>query len=252
MLEIQDQIGRILKLERKPRRIISLVPSLTELAAEFAGEDSIIGLTTWCVHPKGLKESKTIIGGTKNVNVELVRQLQPDLILANKEENIEEQIEILAKDFPVYVSDVRDLKSARGLIKEMGNLLQADEKAHVYLHQATEALSKMDKSEGSFLIFIWNKPFMVAGPDSYISALLEAKGFKNAAPNGSRYPELSWEEVQRLKPKYIFLSSEPYPFKSADTIEFHKARFTCKILDGEMLTWYSHRLAKSLNYINRL
>lgn len=252
MLELQDQIGRVLKLERKPLRIVSLVPSLTELAAEFAGEDAIIGATTWCVHPRGLKDSKTVIGGTKNVNLELVQQLQPDLILANKEENVEEQIEALAQDFPVYVSDVRDIESAEALIKDMGSVLHSEAKAQAYLDLASDARTKLQKAEGSFLYFIWNKPFMVAGSDTYISALLEAKGFKNAAPNESRYPELTWDDVLRLKPKYIFLSSEPYPFKAADTIEFHKAGFPCKILDGEMLTWYSHRLSKSLNYINRL
>ena len=126
MPEFRDQIGRSLILEERPRRIVSLVPSLTELVVDLGLESELIGLTSWCVHPAGLREKKTVIGGTKNPNIEQIKGLKPDLILANKEENLQEHIEELAQSIPVFVSDVRSLDQAIDLISSLGTVVSKD------------------------------------------------------------------------------------------------------------------------------
>ena len=105
-MKFQDQIGRILELEKTPKRIICLVPSLTELLVDLGLEDCIVGITKFCIHPTHLKQTKAIVGGTKNINVDKIKALNPDIILCNKEENSKEIVKICEEIAPTHVSDI--------------------------------------------------------------------------------------------------------------------------------------------------
>tara|TARA_B100001115_G_scaffold184690_1_gene188252 strand:+ start:2758 stop:3537 length:780 start_codon:yes stop_codon:yes gene_type:complete len=251
--EFRDQIGRSLILEERPRRIVSLVPSLTELVVDLGLESELIGLTSWCVHPAGLREKKTVIGGTKNPNIEQIKGLKPDLILANKEENLQEHIEELAQSIPVFVSDVRSLDQAIDLISSLGTVVSKDKEAQVIAEQARALIQKLKAAESRrFLYFIWKEPYMVASADTYSSALFEACGFVNAAPkNKGRYPQLSLDEIEALKADIIFLSSEPYHFTSGESKELYPYASKVWLVNGEFFTWYGSHILKSLHYLKQ-
>lgn len=253
MIKLKDQIGRELELERPAKRIVSLVPSLSELVADLGARNQLVGLTSWCVHPKGMREEKVVIGGTKNLDIESIKALQADLIIGNKEENIQEQVEALGDDIPVYISDVESLADAYDMITDIGQLAgrtsEAEEmvaKFQALEHQLTR------QEELGFLYFIWKDPWMVAGKDSYISHLLELLGMRNLAPeDAGRYPTLSWEQIQNLHPDRIILSSEPFRFKSGDLRPFHEAGLRSHLVDGELFTWYGSRIGKSLRFLSK-
>lgn len=253
MLELKDQLDRSLSLAAPARRIVSLVPSLTELAADLAGTEALVGITVWCVHPSGLKEEKTVIGGTKDINLNKIRALKPDLILANREENLPEQVEPLMDEYPVYVSEVKNVADCLDLILDLGILLGTKEKAAQIIASAERHRKHLKKDSRRFLYFIWKEPYMVAGPDTYISNLLEEIGYENLAPSGSnRYPSLSEQEIKDLKPELVLLSSEPYAFTTEDSLSFYRLGFKTKLVDGELLSWYGSRLVKSLLYLQKL
>ncbi len=248
-----DQIGREIDLAHPPKRIISTVPSITELVVDLGSKSELVGLTSWCVQPPGLREEKKVIGGTKNLDIEQIRALKPDLILANKEENIKDQIEALAQEFPVWVSDVRNLDQGLEMISRIGTILGKKQEAEQMIAEFQDSRNKINKTKAdSFLYFIWKDPWMVAGPDSYISAMVEESGLKNAAPsNQGRYPELSIKQIQELNPKYIILSSEPYSFKSGDLELFSELGFRSKLMDGELFSWYGSRIGKCLDLLRK-
>lgn len=253
MALFRDQIGREIKIEGRVERIVSTVPSITELIVDLGARDRLLGLTSWCIHPSGLREEKTVIGGTKNLDIEKIRSLKPDLIIANKEENPKEQIEALAKDFPVWVSDVRDVDQAFEMLKLIAELIQAEEAGLKMIENFTKLRKQINAQENlSFLYFIWKDPWMVASSDTYISALLAESGLKNLAPiDEGRYPTLSMENIVELNPDRIILSSEPYAFKSLDLQEFHALGLKSFLVNGEYFTWYGSRLGKSLDYLRK-
>lgn len=245
-----DQLGRQISIDKPPQRIVSLVPSLTELVVDLVGKEALVACTAWCEYPSGLRESKPIIGGTKDVNLEKVRSLNPDLIIANKEENLAEQVTVLAEEFPVWISDVRDLESALALFKGLGEILNPKGGEALY-EQALALKSSLPKTpKKTVLYIIWKDPYMVAGSDTYINGLLELAGLENLAPKvKGRYPALSMEEVEALNPDLILLSSEPYAFDSGESKDFYKPGRKVKIVEGSLFTWYGSRLLKSLQYL---
>lgn len=253
MIKLKDQIGRELLLEQPAKRIVSLVPSLSELVADLGARNQLVGLTSWCVHPKGMREEKVVIGGTKNLDIESIKALQVDLIIGNKEENIQEQVEDLGDDIPVYISDVESLRDAYDMITDIGRLAGRTSEAEEMVANFQALERQITKQEElSFLYFIWRDPWMVAGRESYISHLLELVGLQNLAPkNAGRYPELSWEDIQSLNPDRIILSSEPYRFKSGDLKGFQEAGFRSHLVDGELFTWYGSRIGKSLRFLRK-
>lgn len=253
MIQLKDQIGHELQLERPAKRIVSLVPSLSELVADLGARNQLVGLTSWCVHPKGMREEKVVIGGTKNLLIEGIKALQAELIIGNKEENVQEQVEALGDDIPVYISDVQSLADAYEMIKDIGQLIGKTPEAEVMVKEFQALEYQLTKQEAlSFLYFIWKEPWMVAGKDSYISHLLELLGMRNLVPEGSgRYPSLSWEQIHKLNPDRIILSSEPYRFKSGDLRAFHEAGLRSHLVDGELFTWYGSRIGKSLRFLSK-
>lgn len=256
-MKVIDQLHRIVEIPQPCRRIVSLVPSQTELIIDLGLEKELVGITKFCIHPTGLKKKKVIVGGTKNFNFEAIEKLNPDLIIANKEENYKEGIEILAQQYPVWISDIITLEDSKKMMLSIGEITGTSEKAE-------ELVTRIDYLLKSFqpksiplqkaLYFIWNNPYMVAGKDNYINEMLELNGYENVCNQEeySRYPEISKEELIQLNPEIILLSSEPFPFKEKhkESIQKIVPKALVKIVDGELYSWYGSRILKALTYFN--
>lgn len=252
-MHFTDQLNRTLSLPNPPRRLISLVPSQTELLVDLGLEDRIVGITKFCIHPSHLRKSKTIVGGTKNYRMEVIDSLQPDLILGNKEENEQKGIEKLTQKFPVWMSDIFTMEDALDMIGKVGIITETQTKAQEIIQRIENSLAENISLKGTCVYLIWNNPIMVAGKNTFIDDMLKRAGFENLLKK-ERYPELVLEEVQALNPDYVLLSSEPYPFKEKHLNEFRKALPHSKILlvDGELFSWYGSRLIKSAAYFKNL
>lgn len=238
-----------------PKRIVSLVPSQTELLYYLEVEDEVKGITKFCVHPEHWLKTKTVIGGTKNLNLQKIFELNPDLIIGNKEENALEQITELQQNFQVYMSDIYTLTDALKMIADIGVLLQKENKANDLVTEIKNSFDKILKLNSTALYLIWGNPYMAAGRNTFIGNMMEHAGFENILSDKTlRYPELSWQEMAALNPEYILLSSEPFPFKTKHEEEIKKMLPKAKIIhvDGEMFSWYGSRLRFFGAYIEEL
>jgi len=258
-MKIVDQLNRVLIFEDIPRRIVSLVPSQTELLVDLGLEDNIVGLTKFCVHPVHLKKTKTIVGGTKMVHYDKIRALQPDVILCNKEENNKKMVEELEKIAPVHVSDIYTIDDTVSLIKQYGELFAVRNKATGIINKLTRSVVEFKEYLASTTIkkvayFIWRAPWMVAGSNTIIHHLLSLNKFENVFADVSRYPEVSINSLVEHKPDFVFLSSEPYPFKEKHIEELKGVLPDVIILlvDGEYFSWYGTRLLGAFSYYKNL
>ena len=254
MIEIKDQMNRTIRLAETPKRIVSLVPSQTELLFDLGCDNTVVGITKFCIHPNEWFLSKTRVGGTKKVDFQKIAALNPDLIIANKEENSRKDIERLAEKYPVYISDIFDPTDAFGMMHDLGLILNKREKVDRLVSQLKEDLKSIPQMKGSVLYFIWKNPYMVAGKNTYINSILELIGLENAiVDETSRYPDLSIEEIVKINPTHIFLSSEPYPFKEEDiTFLTERAGAKVQIVDGEIFSWYGSRMLAMKAYFQKL
>lgn len=251
----RDQTGRDIHIPDTPSRIVSLVPSQTELLFDLGLQDQICGLTKFCIHPSHARQSKVIVGGTKDFKPERIRQLNPDFILANKEENDELLIHEISKGFPVWISDIQDLDSALDMIRSVGEICNVNDKAQLITDEILNAFSEI-KPIASLRIFylIWQNPIMIAAKGTFINDMLERCGFIQADPELKRYPELTVEDIRNAEPDIIFLSSEPYPFREKHRIDMQNLFPASKVIlvDGEMFSWYGSRLRSAPSYFNQL
>ncbi len=256
MSRYTDQTAEPVFIPSFPKRIISLVPSQTELLARLGLEDEVIGITKFCVHPERWFNTKTRTGGTKQVNFDVVQQLKPDLIIANKEENVKEQVEELKKYYPVWVSDVNDLDGALDMITQIGIITNRQQASTVIISTIRENFLHLPPVTAPLrtAYLIWQKPYMTVGGDTFIHSMLKAAGFENVFAGKSRYPEITIEELKLLHPDIILLSSEPYPFKQkhADELQQHLPSAKIVLADGEMFSWYGSRLIEAPAYFTRL
>ncbi len=253
---IRDQLQRTITLDSIPKRIVSCVPSITELLFEFVPANSIVGRTKFCIHPKDQIVDIPKIGGTKTLNLDMIKNLNPDLIIANKEENVKLQIETLASSIPTYVSDVPDLKSTCKLIEDMGKMFSKDKLAEsMVLEIARELDMPPNAPDLSALYLIWKEPYMSIGSDTYIHDVLINSGFTNAINHKKRYPVVTIDEINKLKPSLILLSSEPFPFAQKHIDELYKnLEYPCNIIlvDGELFSWYGVKSINGLKYARKL
>ncbi len=240
-------------------RIVSLVPSLTEYLWALGLTDEVVGITKFCVHPKEWYKNKTRVGGTKQLDISKIKQLQPDLIIANKEENTKEAIEQLQKEFEILLTDILDIEGAFQALSTIGKAVNKDQQAQLLI---TEIKARFSQQKGlfkgqTFLYFIWKDPYFLVGKDTYIHSFLSHFGLKNACAS-DRYPSLEyWKnhvETADKAPTYIFLSSEPFPFESKH-IEQVQALFPASqiiLIDGEMCSWYGSRMLEAAAYMQQL
>jgi ABC-type Fe3+-hydroxamate transport system substrate-binding protein len=246
-----DQTGHSIELGTKATRIVSLVPSQTELLAHFQLHDETVGITKFCLLPQQWFESKSRIGGTKTVNLEKLRSLKPDLILANKEENDREQVETLKEEFPVWTSDIADPEDSLAMIRSVGNLTGKQNEAEKLAKEIEEGLSSMSTFDRmSALYLVWNEPMMVAGTDTFINSMMRLAGFENMIEH-PRYPEY---EAGKSSPDVVLLPSEPFPFGEKHLQRFREMFPSSKIMlvDGQMFSWYGSRMLHFPEYIREL
>ena len=242
-----------------PQRIVSLVPSQTELLFSLGLDEKVVGVTKFCIHPAEARTKATIIGGTKNFDFEKIAALKPDLIIGNKEENYQAGIEQLSNKYPVWLSDINNLSEALDMIRRVGFIAGAKEKAGALaagIEASFAVLGASAADEGAILVayFIWRKPYMVAATGTFIDDMLRRAGFVNVFSGLCRYPEITAEQLAAAAPQRILLSSEPYPFGEKHLAEFQQLCPAAKIeiVDGELFSWYGSRLQKSAAYFSRL
>lgn len=254
-----DQLGRTITVNFPPKRIVSLVPSQTELLFDLGLDQEIVGITKFCIHPIEKFATRVKVGGTKKLNISLIKELNPDLIIANKEENTQIEIEALMNEFPVWISDVGNLSQALEMITGIGELVNRAPEAYYLNHliktgfSDLEILAKQVGYKKSVAYLIWKDPFMFAGQGTFINDILDKIGLENIIST-ERYPSSEIAVIQEKNPKFIFLSSEPYPFKAKHIADLEKLFPESKVLlvDGEMFSWYGSRLVKAISYLFQL
>lgn len=243
---------------KKYVRIISTVPSLTELLYDLGLEEEVIGITKFCIYPEKWFREKTRIGGTKDLNIEKIISLNPDLIIANKEENTESQIKLLAENVDVLLTEIDDLEEALQAIKIIGAFVNRHEEAQTLAEKIDSSFKNLDANlsikNKKVAYFIWQNPFMVAGGNTFITDMLKRSGLENVFQDLPRYPQISEKQIRESGAEILFLSSEPYPFKEKHAKEFKKLFPEMKIIlvDGEMYSWYGSRLLQSPDYFHQV
>ena len=251
-----DPVGNKITLAKTPQRIISLVPSQTELLYDLGLNEKVIGITKFCVHPKEWFQAKTRVGGTKRLKIDLIKELNPDLLIANKEENVKEQIEELQKRFPVWVSDVNNLNDAYEMIEQIGIMTGKGQEAKTLITRIRTNFSNLQSPDSLLKIcyLIWKDPYMTIGGDTFINSMIERAGFENVFKNKTRYPETTIEELKTYNLQLLLLSSEPFPFKQKHVEELQPLFPNTKIIlvDGEMFSWYGSHLLKAPDYFIQL
>jgi ABC-type Fe3+-hydroxamate transport system substrate-binding protein len=252
-MHFTDQLQRTVHIPESPRRIISLVPSQTELLVDLGLVENLVGVTKFCVHPTHLRKSKTVVGGTKNYRFEVIDSLKPDLIIGNKEENDQKGIEKLAEKYPVWMSDILSLEDNYSMIEQLGLLTGKEQPAKKLVMEIKSSFSNVIPRKGTCVYLIWNHPMMCAGRNTFIHSMLGMAGFENLVKS-DRYPEMNLKDLQELAPDYLLLSSEPYPFQKKH-IEFFESNLPntrVGLVDGEPFSWYGSRLRFSQAYFQSL
>lgn len=242
MPKFTDQLGSVISIPRNPERIISLVPSITEFLYALGMGERVVGITKFCIYPEIWFQTKTRIGGTKTPDFEKIKALLPDLIIGNKEENQEEDINMLRELAPVYMSDVNSIEDMYEMIRDLASILGVEAEGPRWVEQ-WEAYFKANRTKGQgkkALYVIWKDPIMVVGKYTYIDSYLTAIGYENCVKD-ARYPV--WSENAAYNPEVVLLSTEPYPFKETD-FEYFKTLFPnaeVKLISGEECSWYGVR-----------
>lgn len=256
MPSYSDQLKRTIELPHAPKRIISLVPSQTELLFDLGLNEEVVGITKFCVHPEDWFRTKTRVGGTKQLHLEKIRALQPDLIIANKEENLRLQIEELEKDFPIWISNVNNLHDAIEMIETIGEITGRQPGAKEITARIRLNFSQLTAPDSKPMTcyLIWENPYMTIGGDTFINDMMTRAGFQNAFQNKQRYPGITMEQLKTAGCKLLLLSSEPFPFKQKHIDQLQPLFPDTRIIlvDGEMFSWYGSRLVKAPAYFQQL
>lgn len=259
-MQFKDHLTRTIELNHQPQRIISLVPSLTELLHDLGLEKRIIGITKFCVHPIHYKSTKNVVGGTKKVDIELIKHLNPDFILCSKEENTAEIVEELEKISPLFVSDINSFPEALKFIKEIGTILgkrtesqlMVDKINHKY-HDFVKVIEHTQPIKSAY--FIWKNPWMVAGSPTFINDMMRINRMENVFAHKGRYPEINIKHLKlQGNPELLLFSSEPYHFKDDDVYEvlIGNEKILSIYVDGRYFSWYGSRLLKTFDYFKTL
>lgn len=255
-MEFTDQLHRSIELPQwPPHRIVSLVPSQTELLFDLGLDEEVVGITKFCVHPRDKWRSKPRVGGTKKLDMGRIDALSPDLIIGNKEENDRAQIEELAERFPVWLSDISSLADALAMIRAVGDLVGRPAQAGQLAADIDRLLAPTTTGPlHSAAYLIWYKPWMAAASDTFINSMLAMAGCKNVLAAKTRYPETSLEELAALQPQVVLLSSEPFPFQEKHVEEIREfcPQAVIRLVDGELFSWYGSRLLLAAPYFANL
>lgn len=258
-MHILDGVGQVFHLPHKAQRIVSVVPSQTELLAYLGLKDEVVGITKFCIHPDSWFKTKTRIGGTKKLHLERILELNPDIIFANKEENDRSEIEWLKERVPVYVSDIIQVNDALKMIRDVGMICGKADPAQELIRDIQHERDVFEVPagiHGTALYLIWKDPYMTVSSDTFIHHMMAAAGFENALDGffEGRYPVLELADIIALQPKFIFLSSEPFPFGIREVHHLREILPNTKVIlvDGEMFSWYGPRMKEAFGYLSTL
>lgn len=253
-MQTHDHLQRAVTIPVEPQRILSLCPSITETLFALGLGDRVVGRTQFCIHPSDRISSVHTVGGTKQVDDDKIAALAPDLIIAEKEENTQDIVERLATRYPVYVVNVESIADAYTMIRDVGTITGTAEAANALVTRIQAKLHDLPRFDGKkAAYFIWRKPYMVVGKTTYIDAMLAHIGFTNPfAELDGRYPVVTVEQIQHMKPDIVLLSSEPYPFAEGHVLELqeHLPDTPIVLVDGEMFSWYGVRMLQAADYVS--
>ena len=244
-----DALGRTFDFPEPPRRVVSLVPSITETLFELGAGDSVAAITDFCIFPEGVDRRR--VGGTKNPQIEAIRELSPDLVHMNLEENLEGHARAIEKFAPVFVSEPKSVGDVSALLTTLGAIHGCQERASVFVREIRSALQQMPQNIFTFACPIWKKPWMWCGGDTYVSNLVATAGGLNIMQERSRYPSVELENVLAMRPNVIFLPDEPCVFKEADAEEL-RGTTEAKVIGpfpGHLFTWHGTRTLRGLRFL---
>jgi iron complex transport system substrate-binding protein len=251
-----DNLERSVSVLFPPQRIVSLCPSITETLYALGLGDRVVGRTRYCIHPAGEIHKAAVVGGTKQVSIEEMDRLNPDLIIAEKEENPKEMVEKLAQRHPVFVSNVEDYADALRMIVDLGRVTGHIDQSETMVQEIGQRFSSISQLQGLRAAYlIWRKPYMAAGKNTFIHSMMQCCGFDNVfAEYEGRYPAVVYEDFAKEKPDIILLSSEPFPFGEKHQAEFAEQLPGIKtmLVDGEMFSWYGSHMKEAADYFIRL
>jgi iron complex transport system substrate-binding protein len=252
---LKDNLGREVEYSFPPKRIVSLCPGITDTLFSLNLENEIVGRTRYCIYPRDKVKEVQVVGGTKEIKMDLIHQLNPDLIIAEKEENTKEIVDEISQHYPVYVVEVQSVNDAFGMIQDMGEVTDRKKEATSLVEKIKGKFDSLSTNHGNRVGYvIWKKPYMVVGNNTYINSQLQALGFTNPFTElNGRYPVVTIEELQQVELDYLFLATEPYPFKVKHIDEFKQFLPTVKfkIVDGEMF-WYGPRMLEAAGYFKKI
>lgn len=264
-MPILDATGRVHAFSAPPRRIVSLVPSLTETLFTLGVGARLVAVTDYCVHPAAAVAALPHVGGTKNPDVDAIRALAPDLVLANKEENRRRDVETLeAAGIPVFVTYARTVREAVDEIRLLGRICAATLPAEALADEVEAALARQAlrgaEPRTRTVALIWKDPYMAVGGDTFAHDLLAACGALNpfADAEGRRYPRVDIGALEAAAPEVILLPTEPYAFGARDreellALDCPAARSgRVHVVEGELLSWYGPRMARALETFGAL
>lgn len=255
MIRLTDARDHAITLRRPAARIVSLVPSQTELLASLGLDEEVVGLTRFCVRPAAWKAAKQIVGGTKTLRIDRVRELRPDLIFANVEENTRADVEELDRIAPVFVSDVSTLDDADAMIDAVARLTGRGAEGRTLRTGIAEAFGGLpDYGAVRAAYLIWDDPLMTVGGDTFIHHVMHRGGLENVFATRTRYPEITEAELVDAAPDVLLLPDEPYPFTDQHAPRFQRLLRGASVLcvDGQAFSWYGSRLIHSPDALRRV
>ena len=260
MQTVKDCLGDEITIPKNIKKIVSLVPSISELIYDLNAEDRLVGVTKFCVVPKYFQIEKTVVGGVQEFEVDKIKALNPDVVFASKDENFEDEIEELRKFFPVYVTDVKNVDEAKQMIENFGVLLNRRNESSKILMKIDLQLQDLAKVTDDLLYrsgayLVWNDPWVAAGKDTFVDSMLKLIKVNNVFSNlKERYPMVTGANIHIGNPDIVMLPSEPFKFEDQQAMEIsaHTHDAATYFVDGQMFSWYGSRLVKSLDYLKLL
>jgi ABC-type Fe3+-hydroxamate transport system substrate-binding protein len=249
-----------------PQRIVSLIPSTTELLCDLGLADRLVGVTVYCVEPRDVVRGKPKIGGEKNPDLQQIHRLTPDLVVANVEENVRAHVETLRGwGIPVWVTYPRNVDDSLRMIRELGEVTGVPERAAALLEELdplvahTRAMAA-ERPRVPLFYAIWRNPYMSLNADTYLSDVLTTCGAANIfADCAERYPAVTLDEVAARSPSVILLPDEPFRFRRVHLKDFapyagvpavRDSRI--HLVDGKPFSWHGRRLADALRLLPTL
>ena len=261
-----DASGEALTLSAPPRRIVSLIPSTTELLCDLGLADALVGVTVYCSEPRDIVRTRTKVGGEKDPDLAAIRALAPDLVIANVEENVREHVETLRGwGLSVWVTYPRTVAEGLAMIRDLGEVTGTQARAQAMLAELQPLYESVSAQTGArppvdVFYAIWRNPYMTVNRDTYISDLLRVCGARNVfADRAERYPALTLDEVASRRPAVIVLPDEPFRFRRAHLADF--AGYSevpavrdgrIHLVDGKPFSWHGARVAQALRTIPSL